>query len=196
MRSRRACIIHGWSGSPGEGWLPWLGRELGQRGFSVSIPAMPEPSEPALVPWLDCLRASIVVPDGETFLVGHSIGCQAILRFAEKLPPGSRVGGAVFVAGWMQLSPLALEGPRDEAVIREWFSAPLDFPRIRSVIPRSVAIFSDDDPYVPAVSAEIFKQELGAEIIVEHGKKHFSGSDGITELASARDAVLRCAGLF
>ena len=36
-------------------------------------------------------------------------------------------------------------------------------------------------------------KKVGAEIIVEHNKGHFSGSDGIKELPSLLDAVLKIA---
>ena len=45
-----------------------------------------------------------------------------------------------------------------------------------------VAIFSDNDPFVPLTETDLFREKLGAEIIMEHGKGHFSGEDGIKEL--------------
>jgi predicted alpha/beta hydrolase family esterase len=51
-------------------------------------------------------------------------------------------------------------------------------------------IFSKDDPVVPFdENLPIFRDKLGAEIIVEEGKGHFSGSDGVTELPSALEAI-------
>ncbi len=61
-----------------------------------------------------------------------------------------------------------------------------------------IAIFSDDDPAVPFSDSEIFANMLGAKIITEHGKKHgkkhFSGSDGIIKLSSTLESVLEIAG--
>lgn len=93
MSSRRAFIIHGWSGSPGEGWLPWLGRELEQRDFSVVRPAMPSTDAPKINAWVEHLRDIVGFVDAHTYFVGHSIGCQTILRYLETLPRDSRVGG-------------------------------------------------------------------------------------------------------
>ena len=47
-----------------------------------------------------------------------------------------------------------------------------------------------NDPFVPIIDAEIFKNKLGAKIIIEHNQGHFSGSDGITELPSALGSIL------
>jgi len=33
--SKRVFLIHGWEGSPEEGWRPWLKKELEKRGFKV-----------------------------------------------------------------------------------------------------------------------------------------------------------------
>ena len=38
---------------------------------------------------------------------------------------------------------------------------------------------------------EFFRDNLGAELVIEHGKKHFSGDDGISELPSALNALLK-----
>jgi predicted alpha/beta hydrolase family esterase len=39
-----------------------------------------------------------------------------------------------------------------------------------------VAIHSDDDPYVDLKYADVFKEKLGAEVIIKHNAKHFSGA--------------------
>ena len=39
-----------------------------------------------------------------------------------------------------------------------------------------VAIHSDNDPFVPLRHGEIFKEQLGAELIVKHNMGHFSGA--------------------
>ena len=66
--------------------------------------------------------------------------------------------------------------------------------KIKSRADKFIGVFSDDDPVVPISDAEIFEKNLGAKIIIEHGKEHFSGSSGIKELPSALGAVLEIAG--
>ena len=53
-----------------------------------------------------------------------------------------------------------------------------------------VAIFSDNDQYVPLDNKDIFTDALEATIIVEHDKKHFSGSIGTIKLPVALEAIL------
>ena len=49
-------------------------------------------------------------------------------------------------------------------------------PKKKSAKKSFAAIFSDNDPHVDLKFAEIFKEKLGAEIIVKHKMGHFSGS--------------------
>ncbi|MFH0804065.1 MAG: alpha/beta hydrolase [Candidatus Zambryskibacteria bacterium] len=185
---KRVYIIHGWDGYPEEGWFPWLKKELENKGFEVFVPAMPNPSEPKIETWVPFLSELVGVPDLETFFVGHSIGCQAIIRYLETLSEGIKIGGAVFVAGWYNLRNLETE--EEKRIAGPWVNTPRDDEKIKGVINKATAIFSDNDPFVLPENHKSWQEKVGAKIIVEHDKGHFSGSDGITELPSALDAVL------
>jgi hypothetical protein len=185
---KRVFIIHGWSGSPQEGWFPWLKKELESRGFEVQVPLMPESDEPKIETWVPFLAKVVGQPDDNTFLVGHSIGCQTIIRYLQTLPEGAKIGGAVFVAGWYNLRNLETE--KDKKIAGPWVRAPRDDKKIRAAVNRAIAIFSDNDPFVIRANQDSWKERIGAKIIIEHKKGHFSGSDGIKELPSALSAVL------
>lgn len=184
---KRVFIIHGWSGFPEEGWFPWLQNELESKGILVSVPCMPNPDEPTIRVWMDHLAEVVGTLDDETYFVGHSIGCQTILRYVENC--GVKIGGAIFVAGWFHLTNA--ETDEEKRIGRPWLETPIDLEKVRALIPNSVAIFSDDDPVVPLEQNRlIFESSLGSRIIVETGKRHFSGSDGVTILPIALNAVL------
>ena len=183
---KRVFIIHGWSGSPEADWLPWLKKEWESRGIWTAVPFMPNPDEPVIDHWINHLAKVVGVPDRETYFVGHSIGCQAILRYVEH--GGSHIGGAVFVAGWFHLTNM--ETDEEKRIAKPWLETPIDFEKVRALIPQSVAIFSDNDPDVPlAINRSIFESQLGSQIIVESAKGHFTGSDSVTLLPSALDAI-------
>lgn len=190
--SKRVFIIHGWGGNPNEGWLPWLKTELEKRGFLVTVPAMPNSDEPKIETWVPFLDKLVGEPDGETFFVGHSIGCQTIIRYLQTLPDGTKIGGAVFVAGWYNLRNLETE--EDKRIAGPWVNEPRDDEKIRSIVNKAIAIFSDNDPFVLPENQQSWKEKVGAKIIIEHNKGHFSGSDGITELPSALESVLEISG--
>ena len=192
MMPKRVFIIHGWDGYPEEGWFPWLKRELELHGFEVHIPPMPNPNEPRIDTWVSHLAQVVIEPDERTFLVGHSVGCQTIMRYLEGVPVGKRVGGAVFVAGWFVLSDLETE--KEKIIGKPWIETPIDLGKVRAVAGNLVAILSEDDPTVPfQENKKRFEENLGAKIVVENGKGHFSGSDGITDLPSALEAILEIA---
>lgn len=174
-----AFIIHGWDGYPEEGWFPWLKQELERRGFDVFVPAMPETAEPKMEMWVPFLSQLVGEPDKNTYFIGHSIGCQAILRYLETVE-NKKVGGAVLVAPWFALANLSGD---EEVIAKPWIETPVDFKKIKQVTNNFVAIFSDNDHYVLyGDNYKIFEEKLGAEIILEHNKCHFSGGDGIVEL--------------
>lgn len=185
---KRAFIIHGWDGYPEEGWFPWLKQELEQKDFSVVVPAMPNAAEPDIEAWVSHLSHIVGSADENTFFVGHSIGCQAILRYLERLPENIKIGGAVFVAGWFTLTNVDSE--KEKEIAKPWLETPIDFEKAKRRTEKFVAIFSDNDPYVPLNNKDMFTDALGAKIIVEHDKSHFSGSTGTTELPSALEAII------
>lgn len=188
---KRVIIVHGWDGYPEEGWFPWLKKELEARGFEVLVPQLPDAESPRIYKWIPELAKVVGVADEQTYFVGHSMGCQTIARYLESLPDGVQVGGAVFVSGFFK----HLSGLEDDPDIREtnqhWLGTPLDLQKVRSHLPKSVAIFSDDDPWVPLDNQDDFRDRLGSEIVIEYCKGHFSGGrDGIKELPIALEKLL------
>lgn len=186
---KRVFVVHGWGGHPEEGWFPWLKKELENKGCEVFVPAMPNPAEPKIETWVPFLSQLVGIPDANTFFVGHSIGCQTIIRYLETLPEDVKIGGAVFVAGWYNLRNLETE--KEKRIAGPWVNTPRNDEKIKKAVNQAVAIFSDNDPFVLPGNQESWKEKIGAKIIVEHNKGHFSGSDGVSTLPSALDAVLK-----
>lgn len=192
---KRVFIIHGWDGYPEEGWFPWLKKELEAKGFNVFVPQLPGPSEPRINNWLPKIKEAVGIPDEQTYFVGHSMGCQAIARYLETLSEEIKVGGAVFVAGFFKRLTSIENDEISKSVVKEWLQTPLDLEKVKSHLSKSVAIFSDDDPFVPLDNQEEFKNILNSKIIIEHSKRHFSGSEGTKDLPSALQVTLEMAEL-
>ncbi len=188
---KRAFIIHGWEGFPEEGWFPWLKRELESKGFQVEVPQMPDAANPRIFNWVPKVAEVVGVPDENTYLIGHSMGCQTIARYLETLPEGVRVGGVAFVAGFFN----GLSGLEDDAEVwdvrNHWLDTPIDLAKVKFHMNKGVAIFSDNDPYVPLDNQDDFRDKLGCKVLIEHNKGHFSGpSDNITELPVVLEELL------
>jgi uncharacterized protein len=190
--SKRVFIIHGWDGFPEEGWFPWLKQELEKRGFEVHVPAMPEKAEPKIETWVPFLEELIGKPNEDTYLVGHSIGCQTILRYLSGLKDDVGLGGIVLVAGFIR-KLIGVYDKDEIEIARPWLETPIDFINIKKHTKNIVAVFSDDDEFVPLDNIDLFKKELGAKTIFEHGRGHFSQETGIKELPIALEELLKMA---
>ena len=191
--SKRVIIVHGWTGNPEEGWFPWLKRELENKGFEVLVPLMPEADKPRIEKWIPALAQVVGVVDENTIFVGHSTGCQAVLRFLETLAENIKVGGALFVAGYTK-SLTGLEEEMEWPNIKKyWLETAIDFKKIKSHLPKSIAIFSDNDPYIPVANQDDFREKLGSKIIVEHNMGHVCESNGVCELPIVLESVLKLA---
>ena len=187
--SKRVFMIHGWEGSPDNCWFPWLKKELESRGFQVYTPEMPDSEEPKIEPWVSTLSKIVESPDSETYFIGHSIGCQTIMRYLQILPESTKVGGVIFVAGFFNLPNLETQEEKD--IAKPWLKTRIDTDKIKTLTDNIVAIFSDDDPDVPLDDSELFKERLGAKIIIEHNKGHFSDDANVTELPIVLEELLR-----
>ncbi len=187
---KRAVIIHCWGGYPEYCWYQSVKKDLEKEGFKVEVPAMPNTDNPDLAKWLPKLKEVIGTPDKDLYLIGHSLGCPTIMRYLESLAPGEKIGGVVFVAGFDD----GLDAAKYPEV-QNFFQTPFDYDKIKSHCSNFVAIASDDDPYVPLKYADILKEKFGAEVIIKHNMKHFSGAvDGegsCTDLSDVVDAVLK-----
>jgi len=192
---KKVCIVHGWNGYPEEGWIPWLRDELLERGFQVVVPQLPNPDVPRIFNWVPKLAETVNQIDEQTYFIGQSLGCQAIVRHLESFSGKAVAGGAVFVAGYFK----RLRGLEEDAEVqkthRHWLGTPVDLEKVRLVLPKSVAIFSDDDPWVPLDNQDDFKEKLNSKIIVESGRGHFrSKYDHIFQVPSVLGAFLEIAG--
>jgi uncharacterized protein len=178
---KRVVILHCWDGYPDYCWYPSVKKELEEKGFKVEVPEMPETHLPKLSLWLPKLKEVVVTPDKELYLVGHSSGVITILRYLEQLESDQKVGGVVAVAGFTD--DLGFEE------LKNFFTTPINFEKIKQTATKITAIFSDDDPYVSLKFADIFKEKLGAKVVIKHQMGHFSGPIDDTKSVTAHPDV-------
>lgn len=178
---KRIIIIHCWGGPADGFWYPWLRDQLEQHEIAVEIPEMPDPESPRIEEWVSHLAHIIGSPNEDTFLVGHSIGCQTILRYLESID--AKIGGALLVAGWFHLNGLS---PEEQAIAKEWLETKIDINAASASCPYMVSLFSNNDPHVPIEDAKLFEDFSEVKILDDYG--HF---DEVEELAIAYEQVMR-----
>jgi predicted alpha/beta hydrolase family esterase len=166
---KKVIVVHGWDSSPSLDWFPWLSTTLKAKGYEVVIPEMPE---------------TVGKVDGDTYFIGHSIGCQTILRYLEKTD--TKVGGCVFVAGWFELT---LDTDEEMEIAKPWETAPINLEKVRESAGKVISIFSDNDPWVPQSNWKMFEEGLGSEIVIVKGLGHISEGDGVTEFPPVIEAL-------
>jgi len=176
---KKVYLIHCWSGTIEDGWYPWLKQHLENNNIKVVIENMPNTDEPTITEWVSKLNSIIDELDEDTFFIGHSIGCQTILRYLETKDI-TKIGGLLFVAPWLDLLPLNDE--ESDKIAYEWINTPINFDKIKHFTTNINTIFSTNDYFVSIEQEKIFKDNLNTKNVIVENKGHISGEDGIVEL--------------
>ncbi|MES2224224.1 MAG: alpha/beta fold hydrolase [Patescibacteria group bacterium] len=180
---KRVILIHGWQGHPGNHWKKWFKGTLIGKGIRVIEPEMPNHSNKP-VDWINKLAEVVGIPDMDTVLVGHSLGCPTIIGYLMSLQGDQKVRGAVLVAGFssrLAPHPDLNDFNFDNALVAE----------TKKHCEKFVSIVSDNDSDVPNEKSIELNTLVDGELIMEHNKGHFCESDGVTKLQSALDSVLQ-----
>ena len=175
-RMSRVFIIHGYGGHPSGGWKPWAKRALEAKGFDVSVPVMPATNHPRQDAWVARIAEIVGEPRADDVFVGHSLGCIAIIRYLESLPPGKHVKKAIFVAGFYEEL-----GPEYDELL-SFLNESVEWERVKAASASFVVIHSDDDDAVPLQRGLDLAAKLGVEPDIRTGFGHFSDGDGVLEL--------------
>lgn len=183
MEVKKMYFVHGWGDSSiMPPWVSWLKSKCEERGIEFVRFKMPNSWEPKIDEWVGFLKENVRELDEEVLFIGHSIGCQTILRYLEDLDEEVNVGGCVFVAGWLNLLEAAYEDEEDRELAKAWIETPIDFEKVKIHTNNFLSIFSKDDYCVPVSDAEIFREKLGADIIIKDGEEHFEDTEEINEI--------------
>ncbi|MCI0479942.1 alpha/beta fold hydrolase [Candidatus Uhrbacteria bacterium] len=171
-------LVHGLLGHPKNAWFPWLMSELETRGIGVRSLEMPNPAIPDRDAWVATVRDAITDPS-RTILVGHSLGCAAILQAVADMPPAS-FPRIILVAGFGRPFMKALE---------PWFPSPLDLDRIRQVARSWTVIHSTDDLLVPYEEGMWIADRLRAHLVTKRNG-HFRARENAKDLPEVLDAIV------
>ncbi len=184
---KRVILIHGWDGHPENHFKKWLKNSLEERGVLVIEPQLSGGEYPKLSTWMQEISQAVGTVDKDTCILGHSLGCVALVHFLNTLPAGQKLAGAVFVAGFfsdLNFSNLS-EFYTDEETVK----------RAKAHCDNFVTIVSENDQSVPLSKALEFQKVLDAELILEKNKGHFCEEEGVLELPSALESVSKILSL-
>lgn len=190
---QRLVVVPRWGGKPGSDYYPWLVASLANclhgppglnSGLEIVVCDLPDPGTPRLDTWPPEIFA-VLGTDREalarTWVLAHSVGCQAALHALAGLNDGLQIAGLLAVAGWWTVD-------RPWPTILPWQDNLADFARVRAAVPRVALLLSDNDPFTAdhAGNAALWRERLAAEVTVVPGAKHFNNSEEPAVLAALR----------
>lgn len=190
---KKVYLVHCWDGNCDDGWYPWLETKLKDDNIEVIRFNMPNTATPKIKEWVETLDKKVDKLDKNTFFVGHSIGCQTIMRYLESKEI-TKIGGILFVAPWLKLLPEALEDEESINTARPWIETNIDFEKVKKFTSNINCIFSDDDYFVPLEQEIEFKNKLDTSNIIVSSKGHISQDDNVYELQEILDITKRMLG--
>ena len=179
-------IVHCWDGSMDDGWYPWLDKELSNEENKVYRFNMPDTANPKINEWVSYLDSRVEILDDKTYFVGHSIGCQTIMRYLETKDV-TKIGGILFVAPWLDLLDYAVSDPESYDTAKPWLTEKIDFEKVKKFTDNIHCIFSSDDYFVSIEQKDKFEKFLNAKTIVVDNKGHISQDDDVYELKEIID---------
>lgn len=187
---RKIYLVHCWDGTSSDGWYPWIAESLKDDNTEVIKFNMPNTSKPKMAEWIETLNNKVKNLNNETYFIGHSIGCQTIMRYLETKET-IKIGGILFVAPWLDLLPEAIEDEDSYNTAQPWLTMPIDFEKIKKFTNNINCIFSDNDYFVSLEQEKEFKDKLNAKTVVVKNKGHISQEDNVYELQEILDLSKR-----
>lgn len=187
---KKFYLIHGFESLPNRGFFPWLMHNLFTKiGVCATALEMPSPENPMVSEWVEKIKSEVKEPNLDKYLVGHSLGAPAILRYLETLQEKERIGAVFLVAGFSdKLDKSNLDS--DIRKIDNFFEKSFDFDHIKKVCAKFYMIHGDLDELVPISYAQDLSEKLGVDLIVVKGAGHFSSSK-VFELPEILDLILK-----
>jgi len=180
----KVFIIHGFKGEPNGGWKPWLMGELDRRKIYACALPMPNPDEPEKDAWVKTITDAVGDPNEEIFLIGHSLGVPAILRYLETLSSGVKIGGAVLVSG-----PVFKKENGGNKYISVFLEELFNFEHIKKVCKNFAVIHGDNDEAVPFSDAEYLSKNLSCNLIAIPNGGHLGGHEGFHKLPQVLESL-------
>lgn len=178
---KKAYLVHCWDGTSNDGWYPWIEEELKKYNVQVIRFDMPNTDTPKIEEWVNTLDSKVSELNNNIYFIGHSIGCQTIMRYLETKET-TKIGGILFVAPWLDLLPEAIKDEDSYNTAYPWIHTSINFAKIKEFSNNINCIFSDNDYFVSLNQEKEFKDKLNAKTLIVKEKGHINQDDNVYEL--------------
>lgn len=176
---KKVFIVHGFLSQPSYGWQTWLMSKMDELDVYACALPMPTPDKPQLNQWVEVIEKVCSNPDDEICLVGHSLGCQAILHFLEN--SSNSIENVFLVAS--PFEKLHTEDLNSKLRATDNFYTPLHKQKIISSAKEILIIHAKNDQKVPYEHAEKLKDLLDCELIALEDGGHLGKREGVLEIS-------------
>ena len=170
----KVYVVHGYTASSEQNWYPWLKNQLEENNVDVTVFDMPNSDAPNAHEWDEWLDNNITCCNESTILIGHSLGCIALLRYLNRCESSQRVRGIVLVSGFLE--PVAALPELDS-----FSNTEIDFDKIINMAEHRLAISAPNDTIVAYEYTDRLSKYIDAKLITIEQGGHFIDKEGTTE---------------
>ena len=201
----RFVVFHGSFSTASDAWFPWLKKQLENLGHIVFLPQFTVDkwnevkslnvstyhSKQSLEIWLkdfENIRKEIVDKSDISF-IGHSLGPLFILHIVQRY--AIQLKSAYFIAPFLEVY-----GKSDvvEKANKTFYKTDFDFIKLRTHIPESTVIYSDDDPYIEEEKSLAFAYKMNSRAVKLHGFRHMGLESGMKEFPELLNIIKKDIG--
>ena len=157
--------------------------ELEKKEIYACALSLPNQDRPLCEDWVDEIARHVIAnPKDKIYLIGHSLGATAILRYLES-PLAKKIAGTILVSG-----PVKTTG---NEIIENFLTKSFDFKKIKSKIGKALVIHGNNDPRVPLEHAKFLSEKLNCKLTIIKNGGHLNGSSGWHSLPQVLEGLLQ-----
>lgn len=173
-------IVHGIIATSQSNWYPWLERKVSEKGIFIKTLNMPNSDQPILHEWMEYLNKELSSLNENTILIGHSLGCVAILNYLNS-QKNLKIKAAIWVSGFIEKTPISQ--------VQEFVDVQLNYQKINKQIQYQIAITAKDDDIIPYTYTKEMETKLDINTFVLETGKHFIDRDRYTTFPFLLDQI-------
>ncbi|HEY6915044.1 MAG TPA: alpha/beta hydrolase [Paludibacter sp.] len=167
-------LIPRWAGTIHSDWYDWLHTVIKTK-YQIEIIRleMPNWDQPDINESIVYMNEHVKDIDSQTYFIGHSVGCQAVLRFLNqqlKSKKNLHIGGFLFVAGWF-----TVDNPW--STLKPWMdTSGINLSLIREQTNFRQVVLSDNDPFTANfnLNKSLWESMLNAKTNIYNNRQHFN----------------------
>ena len=160
-------------------WIPWIKKNLEEKGIKCLTPLMPESWKPNYKEWKEQFDKLLISEN--SVLIGHSCGCAFLVRWLGETK--KKIKKLILVAPW--------KIPDGKSEVKKLFYNYDISESVKSQVKEAIIFTANDEEEDGKKSVKIFYNALGGKIIELKNHGHFTFDDmGTYEFPELLDEII------